>query len=672
MKKLLLTLLMFVPLLITAQDIGGDYYVAVDGNDSGPGTYDRPWGTWQKAFSTAQAGETVYFRGGVWYPQEHAFGNAIVIVDPELGYGNTGTREAPIKFFNYPGEVPILDCSQVDMTGNRFNSALDITRVGWYHLKGLTVRNVIQPTSQELACGIGNGITHNMIFENMTIHDVGGRGMTYWGVAGHPEYPEIPTDTTRFINCDIYDCVDLVSSVPGNGSDGCKMDAESGTYLYFYGCRAWGNGDDGFDISGPGRLIFDNCWAFNQGFAGALDGNGFKYGANRGIGATQDAIGNTHVGPNVTGVRRVLKNCIAAGNLGLGLYDLAYAPYYPNESRVYNNSLYNNGISISISINDAYNGITPPKYYNNIAYKPVEITAAGYPYILSVGEFYETYNNTFRFAPAEEVGSLPWFRINETYTVTDDDFISLNVQELKSPRKPDGSLPDVNFMKLVAGSDLIDAGLDLETVIASELRAAGIDANTYLGAAPDLGAFEYVPNDYKPIEITDYTPNKTADIVSVTYYSPQAGTVSITATDDTGNQFIQPSDEASIGQNNQVEVDLSGLAAGVYTIRLSNGNSNTSCTVTKLPDDVNVTYKIVKSFPNPTIGLFAIQFTCSKVANITVTVTDEVGQTMLTDYFSAKPNLNKMVLNLAPLLRGNYKINLDNGVDIISTTVTKQ
>src|SRR4029077_20715569 len=45
-----------------------------------------------------------------------------------------------------------------------------------------------------------------------------------------------------------------------------------------------------------------------------------------------------------------------------------------------------------------------------------------------------------------------------------------------APRKADGSLPDIDFMRLVAGSHLIDAGVDV-----------GLPFN---GSAPDLGYFE--------------------------------------------------------------------------------------------------------------------------------------------------------------------------------------
>ena len=61
-------------------------------------------------------------------------------------------------------------------------------------------------------------------------------------------------------------------------------------------------------------------------------------------------------------------------------------------------------------------------------------------------------------------------------TVSAADFQSLDASELTLPRNADGSPPDISFMHLTAGSDLIDAGVNV-----------GLP---YSGAAPDLGAFE--------------------------------------------------------------------------------------------------------------------------------------------------------------------------------------
>ena len=59
---------------------------------------------------------------------------------------------------------------------------------------------------------------------------------------------------------------------------------------------------------------------------------------------------------------------------------------------------------------------------------------------------------------------------------TNADFISIDTAGVRGPRKPDGSLPDINFMHLAPGNQFIDAGTDV-----------GLP---FYGIAPDLGCFE--------------------------------------------------------------------------------------------------------------------------------------------------------------------------------------
>ena len=79
-------------------------------------------------------------------------------------------------------------------------------------------------------------------------------------------------------------------------------------------------------------------------------------------------------------------------------------------------------------------------------------------------------------------GSLSGFVEQQTnswqspFVVTNADFISIDTLGVRGPRKSDGSLPDIEFLHLAAGSDLIDAGTDV-----------GLP---FSGIAPDLGAFE--------------------------------------------------------------------------------------------------------------------------------------------------------------------------------------
>lgn len=64
----------------------------------------------------------------------------------------------------------------------------------------------------------------------------------------------------------------------------------------------------------------------------------------------------------------------------------------------------------------------------------------------------------------------------ENATVTADDFVSIVPDGVDGPRQPDGSLPDLAFMRLKPGSRFLDAGIRVEL--------------PFKGGAPDLGAFE--------------------------------------------------------------------------------------------------------------------------------------------------------------------------------------
>jgi len=76
---------------------GSVYYVAPNGDDSNPGTIDRPWRTVQKAAQMLQPGDTVYIRGGRY--QEY------------IVPARSGTEGSYITFGAYPEEEVVLELS---------------------------------------------------------------------------------------------------------------------------------------------------------------------------------------------------------------------------------------------------------------------------------------------------------------------------------------------------------------------------------------------------------------------------------------------------------------------------------------------------------------------------------------------------------------------------------
>ncbi|PTB97304.1 pectate lyase [Marivirga lumbricoides] len=237
------------------------------------------------------------------------------------------------------------------------------------------------------------------------------------------------------LNCDSYFNAD--SSIENADGFACKLTA--GTGNKFIGCRAWNNLDDGWDgyLRGTDNITttYENCWAIRNGLikdgtVGGGDGNGFKTGGSDDKLLKHNAI---------------YTNCLAIENVVDG--------FDHNSNRgvvtIYNCSAYGNG-----------------RNYNFSNTNPLEKLILKNS--LALGDFGSTNATT------QDITNNNW---TLSLTVTEEDFENIDVNELLSPRKADGSLPDIGFMHLTAGSDLIDKGVDV-----------GLEFN---GVAPDLGAFEF-------------------------------------------------------------------------------------------------------------------------------------------------------------------------------------
>jgi len=102
----------------------------------------------------------------------------------------------------------------------------------------------------------------------------------------------------------------------------------------FYGCRAWNNSDDGYDlINCKAKAVFDHCWSFYNGYftngtATGGNANGFKCG---GYGVSG---GSYPVPPP----RHVTRFCLSVGNGANGFY----ANFHPDGLDFINNTAYRN------------------------------------------------------------------------------------------------------------------------------------------------------------------------------------------------------------------------------------------------------------------------------------------------------------------------------------------
>ncbi len=86
-------------LLATISVHSTEYYIAKNGDNNGPGTFSNPWKTIAKANSTLQPGDIVYIRAGVY--------------SETISPSRSGTPGNHITYKAYPGEIPVIDCSQL-------------------------------------------------------------------------------------------------------------------------------------------------------------------------------------------------------------------------------------------------------------------------------------------------------------------------------------------------------------------------------------------------------------------------------------------------------------------------------------------------------------------------------------------------------------------------------
>lgn len=448
------------PPSIGCYEFTGVYYVATaagGGDDSHPGTLAEPWLTWGKAFTSTSvnAGDTVYFRGGV-YPMTVSNGNGYAVT-------RAGTSSAWIVYSNYPEEIPILDCDAITPTGYWSSGVGADVNTGANYIKfiGLTIRNVWQKTDsweiQATGWGCQNGY---FMFERCNAYNIDGHGFNSF----FDPAISYADGIHRFISCDAYNCSNAYAvppALPGNAGSGFASynfyDTQG--HAYFKGCRAWLCGDQGFAIAGDNYIEADSCWSFSNGLLQG-GGNGFKLGW----------VDNTS-----SEVRRVMKNCIAAFNRICGITTNDADSPVVCHMNLYNNTMYHNGYYAgyedygfgfwldNTTASDAEELLRVFK--NNISYDN-----AIYAGLIVGGASYTHDHNTW----------------DASVTVTDADFVTVDSTGISGARQADGSLPNIGFLKLTTGSDLIDAGVDV-----------GLPYNY---VAPDIGFYEFLlPSSHKKV-----------------------------------------------------------------------------------------------------------------------------------------------------------------------------
>jgi len=276
MKKLLLiSIFINLHFIINSQTI----YVATTGSASNSGSLPDSPTTLTSALAKMEAGnaKTIYLMGGEY------------LLTQRITLNRSGSEIVPLRIYGYESEKPILNAKNIPVAGD----AEGIRIYGdYYHIKGIEVK-------EAYSFGIRIRGSYNTI-ENCVSHHNGGTGIGIQISHGAVNPNGTLTAYNLIKNCDSYMNFSWHSDLIGGNADGfcCSLGTGKGNKLY--GCRAWNNSDDGFDLF---ESLFDveieNCRTWGAGiwsdyvtmylektgktltssnFKG--DGNGFKMGGN--------------------------------------------------------------------------------------------------------------------------------------------------------------------------------------------------------------------------------------------------------------------------------------------------------------------------------------------------------------------------------------------------------
>lgn len=202
------------------------YYLSPAGNDNNPGTIDQPWFTLQKAWSVVAAGDLIYMRGGTY----------TYTVQPYLT-GKNGTSASMIQLWAYPGESPVITRGTSFNKNNGWHRGMVFLSGNYIHIKGIRFTGMYTDDNQ-VDAGLQTYDVNNCIFEQLEC-DNNVEGMIV----------ENNSNNNLILNSDFHDNYSNYNGSNGGNSDGLGITYMLGlnTTTTVRGCRAWNNGDDGFD-----------------------------------------------------------------------------------------------------------------------------------------------------------------------------------------------------------------------------------------------------------------------------------------------------------------------------------------------------------------------------------------------------------------------------------------
>ena len=420
-------------------------FMSTSGNDdSGDGSIENPYLSLMKCQEEASRGDIVYIRGGTYTNFD------ISLISSTYNYIHFFTKSG-ITYMSYNSEEVIFDF-EFDTKYNKKDGILR-QRVAGFMINEGTEDLVFEnfactriPTltwDEIVAAKMSKNLTQsecfqsrgkNIRFNRIKAYNNYGIGFYFVGLKSY----------NIAYRCDSYNNSGIDSAIKGN-ADGFGA---HGTGAEFIECRAWDNSDDNYDcINSYGRTIFDKCWAFTVNFKNTdiQDGNGFKVG---GWGKSADAkkLYGPYSGENPP--VHIVKNCLAAKNKANGFY----CNHQPGQAAVwYNNRAFNNKANFDMTEgSETWELDEKGKVKDICGTREVLYFNFGHKYNTKLKtdcNMYGTEANLFSAVIPDENNKFNSWNFRDI-TLSDDDFLSLDFKELANERGEDGSLPEVNFMKL--------------------------------------------------------------------------------------------------------------------------------------------------------------------------------------------------------------------------------
>ena len=449
--------------VVRPDEIVGDViWCSPDGDDAtADGSEQKPFFDVQKAIDLAEAGDRIWMKAGTY------------VYDKRINIDNrNGTPEAPIQLFAYGGRA-VLDFSGMPYHKHSDNpyQGVRLTSSYWHFYKidicnasdnGMLIeRN--KPTggsASDIMARTQDG--HDNIIEQCNFYRNGDTGLQIKNLGSY----------NYVINCDSYENADESDG----DADGFAPKISVGDGNYFYGCRAWNNSDDGYDVffkkdggfEDNKTIIMEYCLAYENGImngsATSGNGNGFKMGSDQGrMNVVMNrclAVRNLNKGfdQNHNSGDIIMNNCTGIGQTDVGGKSYSYRIYEALSSgsvcELTNCVAINDRLTTDRSESDGGKRGTWGRF---------EVTVASLEQ-----------TNDWKCAP--------------------ENFMNMDKpEELISARQDDGTLPEVYYAHIDGerGAALIDAGT---VVNADDSRYAAahltMPAIEYAGSAPDLGAYE--------------------------------------------------------------------------------------------------------------------------------------------------------------------------------------